>query len=151
MSYFNFTEAFDEEFRAKTFTFWPHEKTLAKELAKVGFVNLKWPADSVECVFCGGELHKWKRTKFLKLEPSVVHRLFFPNCPLVTGQCTSNEPISEDPYPKNNNYPDHYYNFCTYNLRDDEYAQKVLEKYEKECSEATNYLKKCCCAKEYSN
>ncbi|GFO14433.1 baculoviral iap repeat-containing protein 7 [Plakobranchus ocellatus] len=65
--------------RLETFTSWPKEHHLKKEIAAEAGFYYSGDADSVRCFFCGGGLRNWHPSDDAWLE----HAHWFPQCGFV--------------------------------------------------------------------
>ena len=68
-----------EKMRLKTYTEWPSDAAVSKELvARAGFYHIG-PGDRVRCAFCYNVLRLWDEGDI----PEVEHAKYFKNCPIV--------------------------------------------------------------------
>ena len=86
-----------EKMRMKTYTEWPSEATVPKELvARAGFYHIG-PGDRVRCAFCYNVLRLWDVGDI----PEVEHGKYFRSCPMVKNrQGCGNIPLLDDTEPE---------------------------------------------------
>lgn len=78
-----------EQNRLLTFTNWQHQTMDKALLAMIGFYSIG-PNDLVKCHFCNVEIGMWQPED----NPVEEHLKWSPNCPLLHGKETANEPIN---------------------------------------------------------
>lgn len=80
-----------EKNRLLTFTNWSLQTTDKRLLAQIGFYYIG-PTDLVKCYFCNVEIGMWQPED----NPVDEHLRWSPNCPLLHGRETANEPIDAE-------------------------------------------------------
>lgn len=97
-----------ESKRLESFKDWPGAFVSAKKLARFGFYFLK-PIDEVKCSFCKVVIGEWSTEDNVLTE----HARWSPECPLIKGRETKNQPIDEvllkadlKSFDRTINYPD---------------------------------------------
>jgi hypothetical protein len=81
-----------ELLRLDTFSKWPIDDSVSRQLlARDGFYYIG-TADKVQCAFCNGVLCDWVKGDY----PNFEHEKHFPDCLFVRGQSVGNVPIATD-------------------------------------------------------
>lgn len=80
-----------EKKRLSTFSNWTLVTTDKRLLAQIGFYYIG-PTDLVKCYFCNVEIGMWQPED----NPVDEHLRWSPNCPLLHGRETANEPIDAE-------------------------------------------------------